>query len=108
MKHFIITFEPDGTQVTIHAGATLLEAAGQAGIILNTACGGRGTCKKCLVKIQPEDREVLACQYRVGSDLTVFVPPGSRFIEQKIVTEGALQRGAVGPDIYKKYLSAAG
>jgi len=88
MKHFKITFEPDGVQITIHAGATLLEAAGQAGIILNTACGGRGTCRKCLVKIQPEAREVLACQYRIQSNLTVSIPSESRYFRQQILEHG--------------------
>jgi uncharacterized 2Fe-2S/4Fe-4S cluster protein (DUF4445 family) len=88
MRHFTITFEPDGKQISIHAGATLLEAAGQAGIILNTACGGRGTCKKCLVKILPENRGVLACQYRIQSDLKISVPSQSRYFEQQILEHG--------------------
>lgn len=88
MKHFKITFEPDGVQITIHAGATLIEAAGQADIILNTACGGRGTCKKCLVKILPEAREVLACQYRIQSNLTVSIPSESRYFRQQILEQG--------------------
>ncbi len=88
MKHFNITFEPDGTQITIHAGATVLEAAAQAGIILNTACGGRGTCKKCLVKIQPQDRPILACQYRIQSDLVISVPSQSRYFRMQILEQG--------------------
>jgi uncharacterized 2Fe-2S/4Fe-4S cluster protein (DUF4445 family) len=88
MKHFKITFEPDGTKITIHAGATVLEAAAQAGIILNTACGGRGTCKKCLVKIQPDDRPVLACQYRIQSDLVISVPSQSRYFRMQILEQG--------------------
>ena len=75
MNHFTITFKPDGRQISIHSGATLIEAAGQAGIILNTVCGGRGTCKKCRVMLEPDCREVLACQYRVAGDLTVTIPP---------------------------------
>ena len=88
MKHFNITFEPDGRQISIHAGATLLEAAEQAGIILNTTCGGKGICEKCVVNIEPGAEEVLACQYRIQSDLTVTIPASSRFFEQKILTDG--------------------
>ncbi|UCC22739.1 MAG: 2Fe-2S iron-sulfur cluster binding domain-containing protein, partial [Planctomycetota bacterium] len=88
MKHFNVTFEPDGRQISIHAGATLLEAAGQAGIILNSVCGGKGTCKKCLVNIQPDNKQILACQYHVDSDLTVIIPATSRFFEQKILAHG--------------------
>jgi uncharacterized 2Fe-2S/4Fe-4S cluster protein (DUF4445 family) len=108
MKHFSVTFQPDGKQVCIHKGANLVEAAGLAGIILNTVCGQKGTCGKCAVVLQPQGETVLACQYRIENDLTVFVPPASRFFEHKIVTEGLARRDAVTPDIYKKYLPAAG
>jgi len=93
----------------IHAGATLLEAAGQAGIILNTVCGGKGTCKKCVVNLEPDSEAVLACQHHIESDVTVTIPATSRFFprlegrpprrrrrveageacgEQRILTEG--------------------
>lgn len=88
MKHFNVTFKPDGRQISIHGGATLLEAAGQAGIILNSVCGGKGTCKKCLVNLEPDNNQVLACQYRIESDLTVSIPTTSRFFEQKILDHG--------------------
>jgi uncharacterized 2Fe-2S/4Fe-4S cluster protein (DUF4445 family) len=104
MKHFRIIFKPDGKQISIHSGATIIEAAGQAGIILNTVCGGRGTCKKCLVHLEPDARKVLACQYRIESDLTVTIPNESRFFEQRIVTEGIETRSRIQPDICKKYL----
>jgi uncharacterized 2Fe-2S/4Fe-4S cluster protein (DUF4445 family) len=103
MKHFSIIFRPDGRQISIHAGTTLLEAAGRAGIILNSVCGGKGTCKKCLVNLSPDGREVLACQHHIQSDLTVTVPPASRFFEHKILTEGVTPQTKIHPDIYKKY-----
>ena len=107
MKHFKITIEPEGEQIFIHEGATLLEAAGQANIILNTFCGGVGTCKKCYVYISPENRKVLACQYRIQSDLTITIPPESRYISQKILEQGINIEKAISPTIYKKYISAA-
>ena len=107
MKHFRVTFLPDGRQVSIHADANLIEAAGLAGIVLNTVCGQKGTCRKCAVIIQPQNQSVLACQYRIHGDLTVLVPPDSRFAEHKILTEGVSRVGAISPDIYKKYLPAA-
>jgi len=106
MKHFSITFKPDGKQILIHSGATLIEAAGQAGIILNTVCGGKGTCGKCLVYLEPDAREVLACQYKIESDLTVTIPAGSRFFEQRILTESIDTRPQIQPDVYKKYIRA--
>jgi len=104
MKHFKITFKPDDRQITIHKGATLLEAAGQAGIILNNVCGGKGTCEKCAVILEPDSQQVLACQYRIQSDLTVKIPVSSRFFEQKILAEGIETETRIDHDIYKNYL----
>jgi len=104
MKHFNVTFKPDNRQISVHAGATLLEAAGKAGIILNTVCGGKGICKKCLVKLEPSGQQVLACQHCVQGDLTVTIPPDSRFFEQKILSEGIDTAAKIQPDIYEKYV----
>jgi len=103
MKHFIVTFKPDDRQVSIHVGATLLEAAGQAGIILNTVCGGKGTCKKCTLALEPTGEQVLACQYHIRKNLTVTIPQSSRLFEQKILSAGIDTKTELQPDIYKKY-----
>jgi len=107
MEHFKITFKPDGSEISIHAGATILDAAGQAGIILNTVCGGKGLCRKCLVNIEPAHQQVRACQYRIQSDLVVTIPLTSRFFEQKILTCGIDAQSQIQPDIYQKYLQIA-
>jgi uncharacterized 2Fe-2S/4Fe-4S cluster protein (DUF4445 family) len=84
-----VQFEPSGTAVEIEPGRTLLEAARDAGIPLAAACGGRGTCGKCRVRIpggppsSVTDHEKkaltealraggwrLACQYVVTSAVT--------------------------------------
>ena len=103
MEHFNITFEPDGRQVSIHTGATLLEAAGQAGIILNTVCGGSGLCGKCTVNLEPDGKQVLACQYHIQSNLTVTIPAGSRFFEQKILAHGIEIQAELHPTVREKY-----
>lgn len=100
MKHYSVTFRPEGQQISIHAGATLLEAAGQAGIVLNTVCGGGGTCGKCEVLLLPERRRVLACRYHVESDLIVEVPVQSRFFEQQILHHGIDRQIVVEPPIH--------
>lgn len=107
MKHFNITFKPDGKQISIHAGATLLEAAGQAGIILNTVCGGKGICEKCVVNLEPDQQQVLACQHRIQNDLTVTIPRSSRFFEQKILSHGIDTKTKVRPDVCEKYKKTA-
>ena len=86
MDHFTVTFRPDGKNIRIHAGATVLEAAAQAGIILNTPCGGKGTCGKCGVEI----RGVIecSCQFLVREDLDVAIPPESRYFGHQILEHG--------------------
>jgi uncharacterized 2Fe-2S/4Fe-4S cluster protein (DUF4445 family) len=107
MKHFTISFKPDDRKISIHSGATLMDAAGQAGIILNTICGGKGTCKKCLIKLEPSEKEVFACQYRIKSDLIVTIPDESRFFEQKILKHGIDTEIDADAVIYEKYIGKA-
>ncbi len=44
-------------------------------ILINTACGGHGICKKCLVTISDTHgtKDVLACKYIPDSDLSVYI-----------------------------------
>ncbi|RPJ33600.1 MAG: DUF4445 domain-containing protein, partial [Planctomycetaceae bacterium] len=108
MDHFRVVFEPDDKEVLIHQGATLVEAASRAGIILTTPCGGKGTCRKCAVNLQPSGRTVLACQYPVNSDLRVMVPPESRFYEHKILEHGIGPAGNIEATIVNRYRNIAG
>jgi uncharacterized 2Fe-2S/4Fe-4S cluster protein (DUF4445 family) len=108
MKHFRVVFKPEGKEISIHQGATLLEAAGQAGIFLNTPCAGKGTCRKCTVLLHPSGQPILACQHRVEGDLTVIVPPESCFYEHKILDHGIPADEQIHPTIYRKYSTIAG
>lgn len=82
-----IRFEPDGVDVLAPSGTTVLEAARNAGLMLASSCGGRGTCGDCAVKIvkgSPASVRssrgpasllpagiVLACQAEVSDGLVV-------------------------------------
>jgi uncharacterized 2Fe-2S/4Fe-4S cluster protein (DUF4445 family) len=46
-----ILFQPSGRRVTVAEGTVLLDAARQAGIDIESPCGGKGTCGKCIVRI---------------------------------------------------------
>ncbi len=104
MKHFTVTFWPEKIKVSVHAGATILESAHLAQVILNSPCGGKGLCRKCIVRLEPEGREVLACQYRVERDLTVTVPAESRLSSGQILTEGPARRLEVVCDVFRDYV----
>jgi uncharacterized 2Fe-2S/4Fe-4S cluster protein (DUF4445 family) len=95
-----VEFLPFKTRCSCARGTNLLDAIKKAGLPLKSACGGKGTCGECLVRITGGEvrtrvsaalpREVrelgyaLACQTEIEDDLTVELP---RFEEQSIRTE---------------------
>jgi len=122
-RHLRVTFEPEGRAVHVLEGSTLIEAAVRAGIVLDTPCGGQGTCGKCLVDVthnappptEAERRHLapdalakgarLACQTRVTRDMTVVVPVSTRLFEQKILTDGLGREVTLHPTVAKHHLS---
>jgi len=102
MRFLEVLFEPDGVRVKVPAETTVLEAAQQGGIILNSACGGVGSCHKCLVEITGLPQPVRACQFTVRENITVTIPDRSRFFEQKILEEGISQNQGADP-LVRKY-----
>jgi ferredoxin len=106
MAKYKVTFLPEQKEVEVNAGTTLLQAAEQAGIRLNTLCGGEGLCGECRLQVvdgkaradknaigffskdELQAGFVLACQTRVEDDLQVNVPAKSRAGEEHIITEG--------------------
>ncbi|MFB3892352.1 MAG: ASKHA domain-containing protein [Phycisphaerae bacterium] len=89
-----VQFRPKDTTVEVPQGTTLLAAANQAGVFVNSLCGGDGVCGRCRVIVRKGKavggttefftREeiqrgyFLACQARVETDLVVDVPPETR------------------------------
>jgi uncharacterized 2Fe-2S/4Fe-4S cluster protein (DUF4445 family) len=47
-----VIFMPAGRRGAVTAGTTLLEAARQLGVGIESLCGGRMTCNKCLVRVE--------------------------------------------------------
>jgi uncharacterized 2Fe-2S/4Fe-4S cluster protein (DUF4445 family) len=91
-----VTFQPSGRSIYVLPGTLLLEAAGRAGIILQTPCGGNGTCGKCKVIIN--GNSVLACQERVEEAVTVEIPESSMFeARQQILTSDSGETATVDP-----------
>ena len=97
-RHVMLSY-PNGRQVDIVPGMTVLEASREAGIPHASVCGGRGRCSTCRVRCgqgiehlpppSPEEARVLqrvgapagvrlACQIRPshGLEITPLLPPG--------------------------------
>ncbi len=86
-----ITVYPWGLRVKADKGTTLLQALFDAGIQVESPCGGRGTCGKCTLKVIPaaqpgsKEEEVLACQTTLENDLIVTVPQQEETTDMKSV-----------------------
>ena len=108
-KKLKVHFKPDNVEIVVDQGENLLQAAIAAGVRIYASCGGAGTCGTCKVQIEEGEVETTrtdkisdqefskgirqACQSRVLSDLSVYVPVESRLEkavlarEQKQVSE---------------------
>lgn len=101
-----VTFEPTGRSVWVLPGTGVLEAAGRAGLSIDTPCGGVGTCGKCRVRfmtgagpasdvagdvLSVEEIQAgwrLACQAVIDGPVTIAIPETSLFTERlQILTE---------------------
>lgn len=110
----LVIFMPSGRRGRVPAGITLLEAARQLGVDIESICGGRMTCNKCRIRLEKgnfqkhgiiskeshlspvSDEELnflakrgwedfrLSCQAEVCGDSLIFVPEESRGKKQII------------------------
>jgi len=107
----------DGIEIKV--GATLWEHAQELGIPISSACGGRGQCGKCVIRVdrgleglaektQAEldfplaEEERLACQARVVSsdqDIYIFLKSTG---EYAILTESIEGDAPLAPFVYQK------
>lgn len=113
MRKFKVTFLPDGKDIEVEENTTLMQAAGKAGVYVNTICGGKGVCAKCRVQVingkakadkhaialltkeEIDDSYVLACQTKVQDNLEVVIPPESRLeAEQILLTDSFISEAA--------------
>ena len=80
------------TEIEVPAGGKLMNALGEKGILVSSACGGGGTCAQCIVKVHEGGGDILetetghinkrearegcrlSCQVAVKQDMIVEVP----------------------------------
>ena len=72
MSTYHITVQPNNLSLQASEGENLLRILQKSGIAPDAPCGGNGKCRKCRVYIN--NREVLACQTVIHSDMTVRIP----------------------------------
>ena len=107
MNRYTVTFLPDNKKIEVENDTTLLQAAEEAGIIINSLCGGDGLCGECQLQVisgkamanknaisffskdEIMHGYVLACRTKIEDNLVVIIPPKSRAEQEKIMMEGA-------------------
>ncbi len=118
-----VVFQPGNRSVFVLARTTLFEAAARIGLVLNTPCGGNGTCGRCRVRIlqgscppSAAGRELLseseiehgvrlACQAQVQDDCMVEVPDETLFESStRILVATDEQKLTIRPCLSKHYL----
>lgn len=121
-----VHFSPDNVEIIVDEGENLLDVAIAAGVHISASCGGQGTCGTCKILIekgQVETRRMprlsdeefaqgirQACQSRVLTDLSVYVPVESRLERSVVAREqeeapGALATGwRFSPPMSKYYV----
>ena len=68
MAERIVVFDPEGKVVEAPEGESLLEAAGRAGVTVDSACGGQGTCGRCRLRLLTGDIGAEASAYLSAED----------------------------------------
>ena len=122
-QQFRVVFQPYGRSVYVLGGTKIIEAAGRAGLTINTPCGGAGTCQKCSVKVisgmaKPTEADInafdekslqqgwrLACQNSIESEMVIELPQTSRLAgEHQILTASNASNAKVKLSIRKIYI----
>ncbi len=129
-----IVFTPSGKRGQVALGKSVLEAAQQLGVDLDTVCGGRGLCDRCQIdqsvgdfakfKIKSEASHLsppsaaerdffpadspptrrLGCQAKLRGDVVIDVPPESQ-AHRQVVRKRADVRGiTVNPAVRLHYV----
>ncbi len=88
-KNYYINILPHDKQIEAKPGKTLMEVLMEKNIFLRADCGGKGRCKKCLVKVFT-DKEIFkfkkACSLTITDHITIRIPEKS-MLSSHIITK---------------------
>jgi len=129
-----IVFTPSGQRGKIAVGKSVLDAAQQLGVDLDTVCGGRGICDRCQVdqivgefikfdvhskvehlsplsvsereffKENPRLNRRLGCQAKLLGDVIIDIPPESQAHRQVVRKRADVHNITVNPSVRLHYV----
>jgi uncharacterized 2Fe-2S/4Fe-4S cluster protein (DUF4445 family) len=129
-----VVFTPSGRRGTFATGTTVLDAARELGVDLDSVCGGRGICGRCQVSVgsrpgiegrddrlsSPGSTELdyrgrrplepgqrLGCAARILDDVVIDVPAGSQVHRQVVRKRAGVDALPVDPVIRLHYVEVA-
>ena len=120
-----VTFQPLGASVYVPRGETVLTAALEAGVEIQTPCGGIGTCGGCRVIFATkapaptaEEEKLLttaelaagvrlACKAAIESDAVISIPETTMRRDSKFLLHGIMREVALRPAARKIVLDVA-
>lgn len=122
IRPYTVRFLPSGAAAAAGKDETLLAVARRAGLVVDTPCGGEGTCGKCVVRVPPTARSglrveddgvlsaddvreglALSCQTVVAGDVEVLIPNADTGAGMRILTDGYTGEVRLDPHIRKRY-----
>lgn len=115
-----VIFQPMNKVATVPRGMPLLAALRDAGIPIESICGGKGLCRKCKViltkgecvavpqvgsaRLTAEERAQgyhFACQVKLTSDSEFTIPVESRIDSPQILLSSEMQIATLSPSVEK-------
>jgi uncharacterized 2Fe-2S/4Fe-4S cluster protein (DUF4445 family) len=87
MKRYQVIFQPSGRRGEIPEGTTVLEASRLLGVGIESVCGGKMSCGKCRIRVEPGtfDRHGIASSH---DHLSPFTDKEGKLIGEKERAEG--------------------
>src|SRR6056297_220290 len=106
MGKYEIFFKNQNKIVYAQKGELLSDICERAGYPLDLVCGGKGTCGKCKIVIEIDNKksEVLACMKEIQEELSVYLTKDDIKKDSQILSNG-LKLDQYNGSIYKKIVN---
>ncbi len=83
----LVLFMPSGRRGRFEKGTSILEAARQLGVYVESVCGGRGICGRCQIEVQ-EGRFAKHGITSAPDHISAFGPKETRYASKRELVEG--------------------